>query len=283
MFKKLVVIGSGTMGAGIAQVGLENGMEVTFNHVREKSIEKGIETIKTFLQRKVEKGKLSKEEYDAMIGRLKGTTNMTEALQGADCVIEASPEKMELKKEIFKELDALAGPEVLLASNTSTLSITEIASVTKRPENVIGMHFFSPVPLMRLVEVVKGEKTSEKTVNNALELCKLMKKSPIVVKDVPGFIVNRFMCLLYNEAAYQVMDNVAEPEDIDTAMKLGVNHPMGPLEVMDMVGVDVCYYALQGIYDATKDERFNPCPLLTKMVKEGKLGKKSGEGFHKYN
>jgi len=283
MVKKLAVVGSGLMGTGIAQVALEGGMEVAVYDIAEASIEKSMATIRTFLQKKVDKGKLGPEQLEDMLRNLKGTANLEEALKDACFVIEAATERMDVKKNIFRELDRVAGPGAFLASNTSTLSITEIAAVTGRPEKVLGTHFFSPVPLMRLVEIVRGEKTAEETISAALELARALGKTAIVVKDVPGFIVNRFMCLLYNEGAFQVQNGIARPEDIDAAMKLGANHPMGPLELMDLVGIDVCYYALKGIYEATGDERFKPCPLFEQMLAKGKLGRKSGEGFYKYN
>ena len=282
MIKKLCVIGAGTMGAGIAQVAIENGIETTLRDVEDKFVQKGLTTIKTFIGKKVEKGKITKEEQDKILARLKGSTNPQEAAAGADMVIEAVFENMELKQKIFAELDSICPKETILASNTSTMSISEIASATKNPERVIGTHFFSPVPAMKLVEVIKGKKTSDAIVKATLEFCMAIGKTPVPTMDVPGFIVNRFACLMYNEAAGQIEKGYATPKDIDTAMKLGMNHPMGPAEIMDMAGVDVVNNALIALYDMTKEERYKPSPLFAKMVKENRLGRKTGKGFYEY-
>jgi len=280
--KKIAVVGAGTMGAGIAQVAAEAGFQVGLVDVKDEFLQKGLSTIRRFVGRKLEKAKISKEEHDAIMARLKGTTRLAEALDGAELVVEAVLEKMELKKRVFQEMDAICPAGVLLASNTSTLSITEIASAAKRPERVAGTHFFSPVPVMRLVEVIKGARSGEGFIAQATEFCRVVGKEPIVVKDVPGFIVNRFLCLLYNEGAYQLMNQVGSKEDIDKGLKLGANHPMGVFELMDAVGVDVIYYALESMWEATKEERYRPCPLFKQMVAENRLGRKTGEGFYKY-
>ena len=280
--KKISVIGAGTMGAGIAQIAIEAGYQVWLRDIEDGFVEKGIGTIKRFLSRKLEKEKITKEQYDDILGRLNGTTDLKTALKGAELVVEAVLEKMDLKKEVFRELGNLCGKDTVLATNTSTLSITEIASAAMYPERVVGTHFFNPVPLMRLVEVVKGEKTSEEVVKKAANFCEAVGKTPIIVKDVPGFIVNRFLCLLYNEGAYQVQNQIASKEDIDKGLKLGANHPMGILELMDVVGVDVIYDALSSLWESTKEERYKPCPLLLEMVKTNRLGRKTGEGFYKY-
>ena len=280
--KRISVIGAGTMGAGIAQIAIEAGYQVWLRDIEDGFVEKGIGTIKRFLSRKLEKEKITKEQYDDILGRLNGTTDLKTALKGAELVVEAVLEKMDLKKEVFKELGNLCGKDTVLATNTSTLSITEIASAARYPERVVGTHFFNPVPLMRLVEVVKGERTSEEVVKKAANFCEAVGKTPIIVKDVPGFIVNRFLCLLYNEGAYQVQNQIASKEDIDKGLKLGANHPMGILELMDVVGVDVIYDALSSLWESTKEERYKPCPLLLEMVKTNRLGRKTGEGFYKY-
>ena len=280
--KKIAVIGAGTMGAGIAQIAIEAGYQVWLRDIEDGFVEKGIGTIKRFLSRKLEKEKITKEQYDDILGRLNGTTDLKTALKGAELVVEAVLEKMDLKKHVFRELGNLCGEDTVLATNTSTLSITEIASAARYPERVVGTHFFNPVPVMRLVEVVKGERTSEEVVKKAANFCEAVGKTPIIVKDVPGFIVNRFLCLLYNEGAYQVQNQIASKEDIDKGLKLGANHPMGILELMDVVGVDVIYDALSSLWESTKEERYKPCPLLLEMVKTNRLGRKTGEGFYKY-
>jgi len=280
--KKIAVIGAGTMGAGIAQVAAEAGYRVGLMDVKDEYLEKGLTTIRRFVGRKLEKAKISQEEHDGIMARLAGTTRLAEALDGAELAVEAVLEKIDLKKQIFKEMDAICPGEVLLASNTSTLSITEIASAARHPERVAGTHFFSPVPVMRLVEVIKGARTGAAFITRAVDFCRAVGKEPIVVKDVPGFIVNRFLCLLYNEGAYQLMNQVGSKEDIDKGLKLGANHPMGIFELMDAVGVDVIYYALESMWEATQEERYRPCPLFKQMVAENRLGRKTGEGFYKY-
>jgi len=280
--RSLAIIGAGTMGAGIAQVAAEAGYEVRLGDVGEDFLEKALGTIRKFVGRKVEKGEISQGVSEEILSRIKPTTDLTAAVAGADLILEAIPENIEMKRNLFRKLDSLTPPETILASNTSTLSITEIGAATNRAQKVVGMHFFNPAPVMKLVEVVKGEKTSEETVEIASGVCQRMGKTPIVVKDIPGFIVNRFLGLLYNEAANLVYRGVARPEDIDTAMRLGANHPMGPLQIADLAGVDVVLAALEAVYAATKEERYKPCPLFAEMVKQGKLGRKTGEGFYHY-
>ncbi len=282
MIKKLCVIGAGTMGAGIAQVAVEKGIAVAMRDVEDRFVEKGLSTIRNFLGKKLEKGKVSAEEHDAILGRLRGTTSLEEAAAGADMVIEAVIEDMALKQKVFAELDRLCPPGVILASNTSTLSITKIASVAKHPERVLGTHFFSPVPVMRLVEVISGEKTDPKVLEATLEVMAALGKTAIKAKDVPGFIVNRFLCLLYNEAADQIDKGYATAEDIDLGLKLGSNHPMGPVEIMDMAGVDVVNNALVALYEMTGEERYRPSPLFARMIQENRLGRKTGRGFYDY-
>ncbi len=282
MINKLCVIGAGTMGAGIAQVAAEHGIETVIRDVDQKFIDKGIQTIRGFIGRKQEKGKISQEEHDAILGRLSGTTDMADAVSGVDMVIEAVFEDMSLKQQIFEELDRLCPENVILASNTSTLSISKMASVTKHPDRVIGTHFFSPVPVMKLVEVVQGKKTSQPVFDAAMAFCGQIGKTPITAKDVPGFIVNRFLCLLYNEAANQILDGLATAQDIDLGLKLGANHPMGVAEIMDMAGVDVVNNALVALYEMTGEERYKPSPLFKKMIDEGRLGRKTSKGFYEY-
>ena len=270
------------MGAGIAQVAIEKGIETTLRDVNDEFVQRGLKTVRTFIGKKLEKGKLTQAEHDAILGRLKGSTDAREAAAGAEMVIEAVFENMALKQKIFAELDSICPKETILASNTSTLSISQIASVTRNPERVVGTHFFSPVPVMRLVEVIKGDKTDQAVVNSALEFCKEIGKTAILAKDVPGFIVNRFLCLLYNEAADQIYKGYATAQDIDNGLKLGSNHPMGPVEIMDMAGVDVCNNALKALYEMTGEERYKPSPLFDQMIKENRLGRKTGRGFYEY-
>lgn len=282
MIKKLCVIGAGTMGAGIAQVAVEKGIEVAIRDVEDRFVQKGLGTIRNFLGKKLEKGKLSAVDHDAILGLLKGTTSMEKAAEGADMVIEAVIEDLALKQKVFAELDRLCAPGVILASNTSTLSITKIAAATKRPERVLGTHFFSPVPVMRLVEVISGERTDTKVLDATLEVMAALGKTAIRAKDVPGFIVNRFLCLLYNEAADQIYKGYATAQDIDLGLKLGSNHPMGPVEIMDMAGVDVVNNALKALYEMTGEERYKPSPLFEQMIRENRLGRKTGRGFYEY-
>ncbi|MFH0727687.1 MAG: 3-hydroxyacyl-CoA dehydrogenase NAD-binding domain-containing protein [Pseudomonadota bacterium] len=280
--KKLCVIGAGTMGAGIAQVAASHGIETVISDVDRKFIDKGIETIRGFIGKKLEKNKISQMEHDSILGRISGTKGIRDAVDNADIVIEAVFENMQVKQQIFQELDTLCPEEVILASNTSTLSISEIASVTRHPGRVIGTHFFSPVPVMKLVEVVRGEKTSRTVFDSAMTFCEQIGKTAIAAKDVPGFIVNRFLCLLYNEAANEINDGYATARDIDLGLKLGANHPMGIVELMDLAGVDVVFNALTALYDMTGEHRYKPSPLFRKMVDEGRLGRKMGKGFYEY-
>ena len=282
MAEKIAVMGAGTMGSGIAQIAVEAGFTVTLIDTQQGLVDRGTTSIKKFLERKVAKGTYTPEQLKDMEARLSGTTDVQKAVEGAIMVVEAVFENIDLKKDIFKKLDELCPKEVILASNTSTLSISTIAAVTKNPSRVIGTHYFSPVPLMRLVEVIRGGETSDATANKTVELCKKFGKTPIVVKDIPGFIVNRFLCLIYNEAANMVLNGLASAEDIDMAMKLGCNWPMGITEIMDMAGVDVCSFAMDAMYQMTGEERYKPSPLFAKMLAQKKLGRKTGEGFSKY-
>lgn len=283
MIEKIAVIGSGTMGSGIAQVAVEAGFRVNLVDTEQGFVDRGIANILKFLGKKVEKGKLNTSQFDEILSRLSGSTDLAGAVKGAVMVVEAVFEKFDLKKEIFQKLDALCPPDVILASNTSTLSITSIAAVTNNPERVIGTHYFSPVPAMRLVEVIRGRNTSDAIAVKTVEICRKFGKTPIVVKDIPGFIVNRFLCLIYNEAADMINRGDSTAEDIDQAMKLGCNWPMGITEIIDLAGVDVCANAIDAMYQMTGEERYKTSPLFARMLAEKKLGRKTGEGFYKYH
>lgn len=283
MANKIVVVGAGTMGSGIAQVALEAGYIVTLIDTTVENVDRGLTSIKKFLFRKVEKEVISKEKCDVILSRLNGTTDVVDGVKGATMVVEAVFEDLQIKHDIFKHLDAICPPDVILASNTSTISISQIAVVTKHPERVIGTHYFSPVPLMRLVEVINGEKTSKEVSEFTMAICRDFGKTPIAVKDVPGFIVNRLLCLIYNETANMIKQEVASAEDIDTAVKLGCNWPMGVSEIMDMAGVDVVLNALQAMYKMTCEDRYKPSELFEEMVAQKHLGRKSGQGFYRHN
>ena len=279
---QLSVIGAGTMGAGLAHIALEAGHRVNLVDTRKEFVDRGVATVRGFLERKVAKGKLTQEECEQVLARLHGFTDMEKGVAGAVMVVEAVFESLELKQEIFSNLDRWCPPETILASNTSTLPISKIASATQRPERVIGTHYFSPVPLMRLVEVVRSDHTSDAVAERTVELCKSFGKTPILIQDVPGFIVNRFLCLLYNEAANLIHNGVASAEDIDKAMTLGYRHPMGPLALADLIGLDVRLSIAEHLHRTLEHEGFRPPEILKRMVAEGKMGKKSGEGFYKY-
>ena len=283
MSGKVAVIGAGTMGSGIAQIAVEAGFQVNLVDTEQGLVDRGIANIRKFVGKKVEKGKLTQAQCDDIFLRLTGGTDVKKGVEGAVMVVEAVFEKFELKKEIFQKLDVLCPPDVILASNTSTMSITSLALATKNQVRVIGTHYFSPVPAMRLVEVIRGKETSDATASRTIELCKKFGKIPIVVKDIPGFIVNRFLCLLYNEAANMIQNGSASAENIDMAMKLGCNWPMGITEIMDMAGVDVCAFAIEAMYQMTGEERYKPSPLFDKMLAQKKLGRKTGEGFYRYD
>jgi 3-hydroxybutyryl-CoA dehydrogenase len=269
------------MGNGIAHVAAQSGLDVVLVDVDQKFLDKALGTIKKNLGRQVEKGKLTQEEMDAALKRIKATTALEE-VKGCEIVVEAVIEDLKLKKEIFVKLDALCPPEAILATNTSTISITQIASATKRPDKVIGMHFMNPVPMMQLVEVIKGVATSEATYQIVDELAKKMGKTPVLVNDYPGFVANRVLQPMINEACYCLMEGVATPEAIDTVMKLGANHPIGPLALADLIGLDVCLAIMEVLYTGFSDSKYRPCPLLKKMVAAGHLGRKTGQGFYKY-
>ena len=282
--KKVGVVGAGTMGNGIAQVAAQIGCDVVMRDIEDAFVERGMKNIDKFLSRSVEKGKLESNEKDAILGRVKGTTDMSQ-LKEVDFVIEAVIEDLELKKRVFKELDELCGPEVVLASNTSSMSLTEIAASTKRPEKVCGMHFFNPVPLMRLVEVIRGYATSDEAVAITTDLAKKMGKVTVEVKkDSPGFIVNRIMIPHMVEAIKIVEEGIATKEDVDAAVKNGLNYPMGPFELMDLTGIDVCYFVNEYFYnELNKESKWVSPNLLKTMIRAGKFGRKTGEGWYNYS
>jgi 3-hydroxybutyryl-CoA dehydrogenase len=278
---KIMVIGAGQMGAGIAQVASQAGHEVFMRDIEGRFIDRGMATITRVLDRAVEKGKIDAAARDAVLGRIHPTLDLGPAA-GTDLVIEAAIENLELKRGLFKELDALCPPAVIFASNTSSLSITELAAATGRGDRFIGMHFFNPVPLMQLVEIIRGLQTADETHRVIFDLAQKFGKTPVTVNDYPGFISNRVLMPMINEAVYCLMEGVATAEDIDTVMKLGMNHPMGPLALADFIGLDTCLAIMEVLYHGYSDSKYRPCPLLRKMVRAGYLGRKSGRGFYTY-
>ncbi len=275
------IVGAGTMGNGIAQTFATAGFPVVLRDVGEAPLDRGMGNIRKSLARFVEKGKLTQEAYDSSLARITTTTELRD-LTACDLVVEAIFENFDAKKAVFEELDLLLRPEAILASNTSSIDITRLAAVTKRPDRVIGMHFFNPVPLMSLVEVIRGLATSDESYTTIRDLAVQLGKTPVQVRDYPGFVSNRVLMPMINEAVFTLFEGVASAEDIDTVMKLGMNHPMGPLTLADFIGLDVCLDILNVLYDGFKDPKYRPCPLLVKMVQAGKLGRKSGEGFYTY-
>lgn len=280
--KKIGVLGTGTMGAGIIQVLAQSGFSVVLRARRQTSVDKGIATVEKNLDRLIAKEKLTAEDKVAIMGRIEGSTDI-EIIKDADLVIEAATEDAEAKKALFAELDALCKPETIIATNTSSLSITEIAAATNRPDKIIGMHFFNPVPMMKLVEIIKGLATSDETRDTILKLTADLGKTAVEVNEAPGFVVNRILVPMINEAIGILADGVAKAEDIDEAMKLGANHPMGPLALGDLIGLDVCLAIMEVLYSEFGDSKYRPHPLLRKMVRAGKLGRKSGAGFFDYS
>lgn len=280
--KKVGVLGTGTMGAGIIQVLAQNGYEVVLRARRQTSVDNGIATVTKNLDKLVKKEKITAADKDEILSRVKGSTDIS-IVKDADLIIEAATENMEAKKALFQELDELCKPETIIATNTSALSITEIAAATSRPDKIIGMHFFNPVPAMKLVEIVKGLTTSEETRETIIELTKALKKTPVDVAEAPGFVVNRILIPMVNEGIGILADGVADAEGIDTAMQLGANHPMGPLALGDLIGLDVCLAIMETLYTEYGDTKYRPHPLLRKMVRANKLGRKTGVGFYDYS
>ncbi|MGD0513231.1 MAG: 3-hydroxybutyryl-CoA dehydrogenase [Terriglobales bacterium] len=275
------VVGAGTMGNGIAHVFARSGYMVVLCDVEQRFLDRGLETIAKNLDREVAKNKITAEEKATILKRIEGVVDRAK-LAGCDFVIEAATEKFDIKREIFRDLDRLCRPEIILASNTSSISITKLAALTKRPDKVIGMHFFNPVPVMKLVEVIRGLATSNETFQTVRDLALKLEKTPVEVNDAPGFVSNRVLMPLLNEAMYAVMEGVATPEAVDEVFKLGMAHPMGPLTLADFIGLDVCLDIMRVLQDGLGDPKYRPCPLLIKMVDAGWLGKKSGQGFYKY-
>jgi 3-hydroxybutyryl-CoA dehydrogenase len=283
MIQKIAVIGAGTMGNGIAHVFAQNGYEVTLIDVSQEALDKGMAAISKNLDRMVSKETITADIASQTLHNITATTQLKESLKNIDLVIEAATENVDVKLAIFKELDALSDQNTILATNTSSISITQIAGVTKRPEKVIGMHFMNPVPIMRLVEIIKGYNTSEAVTKTIMELSEKLGKTPTEVNDYPGFVANRILMPMINEAIETLYNGVAGVSEIDTVMKLGMAHPMGPLQLADFIGLDVCLSILNVLYDGFKNPKYAPCPLLVNMVMAGKLGVKSGEGFYDYS
>ena len=279
--ERIGVIGAGTMGNGIAHVFARSGFSVELCDVEQRFLDRGLETIGKNLQREVDRNKITAADKDSVLKRIQPVTDRA-ALAACDFVIEAATEKFEIKSQIFRDLDRLLRPEVILASNTSSISITKLASLTKRPDKVIGMHFFNPVPIMKLVEVIRGLATSQETFTTVRELAVKLQKTPVEVNDAPGFVSNRVLMPLINEAIYAVMEGVATPEAVDEVFKLGMAHPMGPLTLADFIGLDVCLDIMRVMQEGLGDPKYRPCPLLIKMVDAGWLGRKSGRGFYRY-
>jgi 3-hydroxybutyryl-CoA dehydrogenase len=275
------VLGAGTMGNGIAHVFARSGLGVLLCEVEQRCLDRGVETIRKNLAREVGKAKLTQHEMDASLARIQGTLDRS-ALSACDFVIEAATEKFEVKRQIFAELDTLLPEQIILATNTSSISITKLGAQTKRPVQVIGMHFFNPVPVMKLVEVIRGLATSQATYDTVKGLAERLGKTPVEVNDAPGFVSNRVLMPLLNEAMFAVMEGVATPEAVDEVFKLGMAHPMGPLTLADFIGLDVCLDIMRVLEDGLGDPKYRPCPLLIRMVDAGWLGRKSGRGFYQY-
>jgi 3-hydroxybutyryl-CoA dehydrogenase len=283
MIKNIAVIGAGTMGNGIAHVFAQFGYNVSLIDISEESLARGVATIERNLDRMVSKEKISADDKSATLGRLKTYTSTKEGVANVQLVVEAATENVDLKLKIFKELDNLTGDDVILATNTSSISITKIAAVTNRPDKVIGMHFMNPVPVMKLVEIIRGYSTSDEVTKLIMETSKSLKKVPVEVNDYPGFVANRILMPMINEAIITLHEGVAGVEEIDTVMKLGMAHPMGPLQLADFIGLDVCLAIMEVLYEGLGNTKYAPCPLLVNMVTAGKKGVKSGEGFYDWS
>lgn len=280
--KKVAVIGSGTMGNGIAHTFAQFGFEVSLIDVNDDALQRGLKTIATNLDKQIKKGTLTEPDKTDTLSRITIFTDLKDGVNGASLVVEAATENQNIKLNIFKQLSDFCGDDVILATNTSSIAITLIASVTKHPENVIGMHFMNPVPLMKLVEVIKGQKTLAQTTETAMRLSRQLDKIPVEVNDAPGFVANRILMPMINEAIFALYENVSGVEEIDTVMKLGMAHPMGPLQLADFIGLDVCLAIMEVLHDGFKADKYAPCPLLIEMVNANELGAKTGSGFYTY-
>jgi len=280
---RIAVVGGGTMGNGIAHVAAQHGKTVRLVDLDSDVLDRALETIGANLDRQIKKGRLEEGAREEVLGRIEIATDLASAVGDVQLIVEAVPERSELKAAVFSTLDEAAPDDAILASNTSSISITEIAAHTRRPEQVIGMHFMNPVPVMKLVEVIRGLATSDETTAAVVALSEELGKTPVEVNDFPGFVSNRVLMPMINEAVFALMEGVAEPEAIDTVMKLGMNHPMGPLELADLIGLDTCLNILEVLHRELGDDRYRPCPLLRKYVAAGWLGRKSGRGFYPYN